>query len=101
MFPEPVVGQLKLLVSRFISGNQRHRVFTLPSSLYKYAPAGVIINSALEIIQFWGNTSLYLSPAPGKPSFNLAKYGWGKLALRATHSTFGGEAVKYSKAHVS
>lgn len=37
----------------------------------KYAPAGVIINSDLEILQFRGDTSPYLSPAPGKPSFNL------------------------------
>jgi two-component system, chemotaxis family, CheB/CheR fusion protein len=38
---------------------------------HKYAPPGVIINNDLEIIQFRGDTSPYLSPAPGKPSFKL------------------------------
>jgi two-component system CheB/CheR fusion protein len=47
----------------------------------KYAPAGVIINSDLEIIQFRGNTSPYLSPAPGKPSFNLLSMAGASLRL--------------------
>lgn len=47
----------------------------------KYAPAGVIINSDLEIIQFRGDTSPYLSPAPGKPSFNLLNMAGATLRL--------------------
>jgi two-component system CheB/CheR fusion protein len=47
----------------------------------KYAPAGVIINSDLEIIQFRGDTSSYLSPAPGKPSFNLLNMAGANLRL--------------------
>jgi two-component system CheB/CheR fusion protein len=47
----------------------------------KYAPAGVIINSELEIIQFRGDTSPYLSPAPGKPSFNLLNMAGANLRL--------------------
>ena len=47
----------------------------------KYAPAGVIINSDLEILQFWGDTSPYLSPAPGKPSFNLLNMAGVNLRL--------------------
>ena len=47
----------------------------------KYAPAGVIINSELEIIQFRGDTSPYLSPAPGKPSFNLLSMAGASLRL--------------------
>jgi two-component system CheB/CheR fusion protein len=41
--------------------------------LSRYAPAGVIINSELEILQFRGNTSPYLEPSPGKASLNLLK----------------------------
>lgn len=47
----------------------------------KYAPAGVIINSDLEIIQFRGDTGPYLSPAPGKPSFNLLNMAGASLRL--------------------
>jgi two-component system, chemotaxis family, CheB/CheR fusion protein len=38
-----------------------------------YAPAGVVINTDLEIIQFRGETGAYLSAASGRPSFNLLK----------------------------
>ncbi|MFN9817020.1 MAG: chemotaxis protein CheB [Pseudanabaena sp.] len=41
--------------------------------LSRYAPAGVMINSELEILQFRGNTSPYLEPSPGKASLNLLK----------------------------
>jgi two-component system, chemotaxis family, CheB/CheR fusion protein len=47
----------------------------------KYAPPGVIINSALEILQFRGETSPYLAPAPGKPSFSLLKMAQVSLRL--------------------
>jgi two-component system CheB/CheR fusion protein len=47
----------------------------------KYAPAGVIVNSELEIIQFRGDTSSYLSSAPGKPSFNLLSMAGANLRL--------------------
>jgi two-component system, chemotaxis family, CheB/CheR fusion protein len=39
-----------------------------------YAPVGVIVNANdLEILQFRGDTSPYLSPAPANPSVNLLK----------------------------
>lgn len=47
----------------------------------KYAPPGVIINSDLEILQFRGETSPYLAPAPGTPSFNLLKMAQASLRL--------------------
>ena len=47
----------------------------------KYAPAGVIINSDLEILQFRGDTRPYLGPAPGKPSFNLLNMARASLRL--------------------
>ncbi|MGP1386358.1 MAG: chemotaxis protein CheB [Thainema sp.] len=41
--------------------------------LNRYAPVGVIVSEQLEIIHFRGDTSLYVRPAPGEPSFNLLK----------------------------
>jgi two-component system, chemotaxis family, CheB/CheR fusion protein len=41
--------------------------------LNQYAPVGVVINTTSEILQFRGQTSAYLAPAPGKASFNLLK----------------------------
>lgn len=49
--------------------------------LNQYAPVGVIINNELEIIQFRGQTSPYLQPAPGRPSFNLLKMAKEELRL--------------------
>lgn len=48
--------------------------------LSRYAPAGVIINADLEILQFRGQTSPYLEPSPGKASLNLLKMA--RLELR-------------------
>ena len=39
----------------------------------RYAPVGVVINEQFDILHFRGNTSPYLRPAPGEPSFNLFK----------------------------
>jgi two-component system CheB/CheR fusion protein len=39
--------------------------------LNQYAPAGVLINEQMEILQFRGDTSHYLRPAPGRASLNL------------------------------
>jgi two-component system, chemotaxis family, CheB/CheR fusion protein len=41
--------------------------------LTHYAPAGVLINESMEILQFRGRTSPFLEPAPGVASFNLLK----------------------------
>jgi two-component system, chemotaxis family, CheB/CheR fusion protein len=41
--------------------------------LSRYAPVGVVINDEMNIIQFRGQTGVYLEPAAGKPSFNLFK----------------------------
>ncbi|MHB1653200.1 MAG: chemotaxis protein CheB [Desulfitobacteriaceae bacterium] len=49
--------------------------------LDQYAPAGVIINSDLEIIQFRGRTGAYLEPAAGKPSLKLFKMVRDGLSL--------------------
>ncbi|BAB78082.1 two-component hybrid sensor and regulator [Nostoc sp. PCC 7120 = FACHB-418] len=49
--------------------------------LNQYAPVGVIVNDDLEILQFRGQTSSYLQPAPGRPSFNLLKMAKEELRL--------------------
>jgi len=49
--------------------------------LNQYAPAGVIINSDFEILQFRGQTSPYLQLAPGKASLNLLKMAKEELRL--------------------
>jgi two-component system CheB/CheR fusion protein len=49
--------------------------------LGKYAPAGVLVNEAAEILQFRGHTSPYLEPAPGQASLNLLKMAREGLLL--------------------
>lgn len=49
--------------------------------LKHHAPAGVIINRAMEVIQFRGRTTPYLEPAPGKPSLNVLRLARNGLAM--------------------
>lgn len=53
--------------------------------LDRYTPVGVLCTQRLEILQFRGDTSAYLRPAPGEPSFNLLKMAqpWLLPELRA------------------
>jgi two-component system CheB/CheR fusion protein len=41
--------------------------------LAKYAPPSILINGDMDILQFRGDTGLYLTPAPGRASLNLLK----------------------------
>ena len=41
--------------------------------LGKYAPAGVVVDDDLNILQFRGRVSAYLQPFPGMASLNLLK----------------------------
>ncbi len=41
--------------------------------LNRFAPPAVVISSDLEILQFRGDTGLYLTPAPGQASLSLLK----------------------------
>jgi two-component system CheB/CheR fusion protein len=41
--------------------------------LAKYAPAGLIVNEAMEVLQFRGHTGSYLEPAAGEPQNNVLK----------------------------
>ncbi len=55
----------------------------------RYIPAGVLINSDLEILQFRGRTTHFLEPAPGTASFNILKMAreWLLGDLRAAIQT--------------
>ena len=45
----------------------------------RYAPPGVLVSADMEILQLWGDTGPYLTPAPGKASLNLLKMLRGGL----------------------
>ncbi|MGB7190348.1 MAG: CheR family methyltransferase, partial [Acidobacteriaceae bacterium] len=49
--------------------------------LKHHAPVGVVINSAMEVVQFRGRTTPYLEQLPGKPSANLLKLARNGLAM--------------------
>ncbi len=48
--------------------------------LLRYAPACVLINEHLDIIQFRGRTGPYLEPAPGHPELNVVRMAREELA---------------------
>lgn len=64
-------------------GNNMHDIQKVADRiiLERYAPAGVIVNSELEIIQFRGRTGAFLEPASGTPSLNLLKMARQGLLL--------------------
>ena len=39
----------------------------------RFAPASIVVNDQMEIVQFRGRTGEYLEPAPGHPTFSLSK----------------------------
>lgn len=49
--------------------------------LNNYTPSGVVVNEAMDIVHFRGNTSRYLEQHPGKPSHNLLKMSKRELAF--------------------
>jgi two-component system CheB/CheR fusion protein len=49
--------------------------------LRKYTPAGVVVNEALDIVHFRGNTSSYLEQSAGKPTHNLIQLAKNGLAF--------------------
>jgi len=55
-------------------------------TINKYSPPGVLVNTALQILQFRGPTSAYLEPPTGKASFDVLKMARQglMLPLRAT-----------------
>ena len=55
--------------------------------LGRYAPAAVLVNEAMEILQFRGHTSRYLEPAPGHASLNILRMAREGL-LQALRTSF-------------
>src|SRR6266849_1421824 len=49
--------------------------------LKNYAPVGVVVNDAMEVIQFRGRTTPYLEPAPGKASLNVLNLARNELGV--------------------
>jgi PAS domain S-box-containing protein len=49
--------------------------------LGNFTPAAVVINEAMDILHFRGNTSPYLQQTPGKPTHNLLKMAKPDLAF--------------------
>lgn len=50
-------------------------------ALLRYAPASVLVNEQMEILQFRGDTSPYLAPARGRASLNLLRMAREGLML--------------------
>jgi two-component system, chemotaxis family, CheB/CheR fusion protein len=49
--------------------------------LQQYAPVGVIVDAAMEILQFRGQTGAYLEPSPGRASLNLLNMAREELRI--------------------
>ncbi len=49
--------------------------------LNRFTPAGVVVNEAMDIVQFRGSTGRFLEPAPGKASLNLLRMAKQGLAF--------------------
>lgn len=47
----------------------------------KYTPPGVVVNEALDVMHYNGNTGPYLEQAPGKPTHNLLKLAKAELGF--------------------
>ncbi len=60
--------------------------------LGRYAPAGVVVNADMEIVQFRGRTGLYLEATPGAASLNLFKMAREDLSSSLRHAV--NQAVK-------
>jgi two-component system CheB/CheR fusion protein len=49
--------------------------------LARYAPAGILVDESLNILQFRGHTAPYLAPASGPPSLNLMRIARPELLV--------------------
>ena len=56
-----------------VAGDKSLQVEVSRIILDRYAPAGVVIDSELQIVQFRGQTGAFLEPAPGEASLSLLK----------------------------
>ena len=47
----------------------------------RFAPPAVLVSADLQVLQFRGETGIYLEPSPGKASFNILKMARDRLML--------------------
>ena len=69
-------GPPLLIRKRASNGNNADKSLDSEASrvlLERYAPAGVVVDGDLQIVQFRGQTGPYLEPAPGEASLSLLK----------------------------
>ncbi|RPI57708.1 MAG: hypothetical protein EHM55_00830 [Acidobacteria bacterium] len=66
-----------LRAARATSAGQAHARVILNEAnrivLERYAPPSVLVDQDFHVVQFNGETGLYLGPSPGEPSFNVLK----------------------------
>jgi two-component system CheB/CheR fusion protein len=65
--------------------------------LARYGPPGVVVNEQLDIVQFRGDTSPFLTPAPGAASLNLAKMARGMASFPTSAWRSGRPARKTAR----
>ena len=65
-------------------------------ALTRYAPAGVIVNQDMQIVEFRGQTGPYLESPPGEPTYHLLKMAREGLAIELRTSIH--KAQKTAKA---
>jgi len=90
--------QAKIVVPALNTHREQPTVIPLPNSidlniqmdfqkiaddivLSRYTPPGVIVNEAMDIVNYRGNTNDYLQQPPGKPSHNLYKLANKQIAF--------------------
>jgi two-component system, chemotaxis family, CheB/CheR fusion protein len=64
--------------------------------LRKYTPAAVVVNEAMDIVHFRGNTGAYLQQSPGKPTHSLLKMA--KIGLAFELRNIIHKTIKQKKA---
>jgi hypothetical protein len=62
--------------------------------LSRYAPACVLVNTQLEILQFRGQTGAYLEPSPGRASLNLLRMAKENLRLDLRTAALPGASAR-------
>lgn len=70
----------------------------------QFTPAGVVIDENQEIVHFYGDTSPFLLPSPGKPNFNILKMAREGISFELRNVLLkvkeGGEPVKKENVRV-
>ncbi|MBD2778419.1 chemotaxis protein CheB [Iningainema tapete] len=69
----PTVINPQLLVTEHLPSDHDLQKEADRIVLSQYAPAGVVVDVNLEILQFRGQTSPYLEPTPGRATLNLLR----------------------------